>query len=140
MDTLPGSLTIRHIQDHNATNTTLERHWGYPSRVIPCTNDEETCKYLRSVYWMHDVSMLYTFILWGVILGILFVWVAVRGWRMGGPGQSAGSMFDVFCDRLLQLRRRFLLKDAPMRWLVGRVSRIQVVTLACLLVYLLTFS
>ena len=98
MDLLVSSLQARHIQDHDAANTTEEQHWGYPSRVVPCTNDPGSCEYLKGVYWMHDVSMLYTFILWGVILGILAVWVTIRGWRMGGPSQSVGSAFDKICD------------------------------------------
>lgn len=139
MDALTGNLP-RHIQEHDAENTTLEPHWRYPSRVVPCTNDGGTCEYLKAVYWIHDVSMLYTFILWGIMLVIALIWVAIRGWRMGGPAQSMGSMFDVFCDRLLQLRRWLLLKDASIRWLFGRVSRLQVVTLACLLIYPLISS
>lgn len=89
---------------------------------------------------MHDVSMLYTFILWGVILGILTVWVTIRGWRMGGPSQSVGSVFDKVCDSIQQLKRRWLLRDAPMKRLFGRISPLQVLVLACLLVYLLIFS
>ena len=135
-----SSLLARHIQDHDAANTTEEQHWGYPSQVVPCTNDPGSCEYLKGVYWMHDVSMLYTFILWGVILGILLVWVAIRGWRMGGPSQSVGSAFDKFCDRVQRLKRRRLLRDSPMKLLFGRISRLQVLILACLMAYLLIFS
>ena len=133
-------LLVRHIQDHNEANTTSKPYWGYASRVLPCTSDQGTCEYLDAVYWMHTVSMTYTFIFWGVLLGILVAWVTIRGWRMGGPTQSVGSSFDKLCDAMSRARRRWLLSDAPMAWLFGRVSRLQVVVLACLLGYLLVFS
>lgn len=140
MNSLSGSLLVRHIQDHDAPNTTEEQHWGYPSRVVPCTKDEGSCEYLKAVYWMHDVSLLYTFILWGVILGILIAWVTIRGWWMGGPAQSVGSAVEKLRDSTQYLKRRFLLQDTPMRWLFGMISRLQVLILACLLAYLLIFS
>ena len=131
MERLCISLRACHIQDHNIANTTLEQHWGYPSRVVPCTNDEGTCQYLRGVYWTHDMSMLYNLFLWSVLSGMGLVWISVRGWRMGGPAQSVGSIFDKLCDQLNRFKRRSI-KDAPLRWLFGRVSRLQVLILACL--------
>ena len=62
----------RHIQDESLAKY-LEPHFGYPSRSRPCINDPGSCDYLDNVYWMHDVSMLYSYIMWGVILGILAV-------------------------------------------------------------------
>jgi hypothetical protein len=133
-------LQRRHIQDHSAENITEVPYWGYPSRIVPCTNDHGTCEYLAAVYGMHETSMRYTFILWGVILGILVVWVTVRGWRMGGPSQSVGSRFDQACDAIGRLRRRWLLADMPKWSLFGRVSRLQVLVVAVLVAYLLIFS
>lgn len=49
-----------HIQDPDAAESEVP-HWGYASRVMPCVNDPGTCEYLDAVYWMHDVSMLYTY-------------------------------------------------------------------------------
>lgn len=129
-----------HIQDHNAANTTLQPYWGYPSRVVPCTNDERTCEYLAAVYGMHETSMTYMFVLWGVLLGIAVVFVTIRGWKMGGPSMNVGSWFDGVCDAAERLRRRWLLVDAPMRRVFARVSRLQVVVLGILVVYLLIFS
>lgn len=43
---------------------------------------EGTCAYLDAVYWMHDVSMLYTFIMWGVLLEKAVFWITPRGWRI----------------------------------------------------------
>jgi len=83
-------LLRRHIQEAD-NNTTFVYHWGYGNRDVPCTSDAESCAYLDAVYvccslgffkveacyllgqslpdtnnsqWMHDVSMLYTFIVW----------------------------------------------------------------------------
>ncbi|KAI6873518.1 hypothetical protein D0864_08014 [Hortaea werneckii] len=133
-------LSARHIQDHNEANTTLKSYWGYADRVLPCSSGKGTCEYLDAVYWMHSVSMLYTWIMWGVLLGIAVVWVVIRGWRMGGPDYRRNSWFDKEMDMLEYAKRRWLLKDAPARWLFGRVTRVQVLTLAVMLGYLLVFS
>lgn len=129
----------RHIQDHNEANTTLERYWGYASRVLPCTRDAGTCEYLDAVYGMHETSMLYTFILWAVIGGVLLIWAALRFRRMGVASQGRGGFIDDLCSQTEALKRS-LLPDAPMRWLFGRVSRLQVVVLLVMLAYLLVFS
>jgi len=139
-ETMAFPLTVRHIQDHNEANTTEQHHWAYPSRVLPCTNDAGTCAYLDAVYWMHDTSMLYTFILWGVLLGILAVWMVMRVFRMGGSQHPLGSLVDHGYGSLGRVRRRWLLRDSPWHWLFGRVSRLQIAVLACLLAYLLIFS
>ena len=132
-------LQARHIQDHDADNEYIP-YWGYASRVVPCENDAGSCEYLEAVYWMHEVSMLYTFILWGVLLGIAFVWMVVRGWRMGGPGMSMGTWFDRGVEGLVRWKRRWLIRDAPWRGVFGRVSRVQVMILAVLTGYLTVFS
>lgn len=132
-------LHVRHIQDHDADNTYLP-YWGYASRIVPCENDVGSCEYLEAVYWMHEVSMLYTFIMWGVLLGIGAVWLIIRGWRIGGPAQNMGTWFDKMADALGHLRRRYLIKDAPLRWAFGRVSRLQVAIFAVLSAYLTVFS
>src|SRR5689334_2341726 len=73
-------LLPRHIQDH--TDGAQEKYyWGYPSRVVPCKNDPGSCAYLDGVYWMHTVSMLYTFILWAVIGALLLLIVLSRLFR-----------------------------------------------------------
>ena len=133
-------LRRQHIQSHGEANTTEQLHWGYPSRVVPCTNDKGSCEYLDGVYWMHDVSMLYTFILWGVLLGILAVWLILRGWRMGGRTQRVGGLIDWACDGVQRAKRRWLLVDAPLKWMFGRVTRLQVAVLAALSIYLIIFS
>lgn len=140
MTEVSNSVFARHIQDHNQANATQEHHWGYASRVLPCTSGEGTCAYLDAVYWMHDVSMLYTFIMWGVLLGIAVVWVTLRGWRMGGPAARVGGLVDGLCDAMSRVKRRYLMADAPLTYVFGRVTRLQVAVLATLLGYLLIFS
>lgn len=115
-------------------------HWGYGNEVLPCEQDQNTCEYLDGVYVMHDLSMKYSFIMWGVLLGIALVWVTIRGWRMGGPAQRVGGIIDKSCDGLARLRRRWLLKDSPFRALFGRTTRLQVAILAIISGYLLIFS
>jgi ferric-chelate reductase len=137
----------RHIQDHNEANTTLEYHWAYPERVLPCTKDTGTCEYLAAVYWMHDTSMLYTFILWGVILGILAIWGGLRIARYteerkrGVTGAiKPFSTSPSLLARLRELRRRFLLVEAPLPVLFGRTSRLQLLLLAVFSIYLTVFT
>lgn len=115
-------------------------HWGYADEPLPCESDAGTCRYLNGVYVMHDLSMKYSFILWGVLLGIAVVWVTLRGWRMGGPLQRVGGVIDKVCDSLERAKRRWLLKDAPLPYFFGRTTRLQVSILAIMLGYLLIFS
>lgn len=135
-----AGIFARHIQDHNEANTTLVKYWGYAERVLPCTKDVGTCEYLDAVYWMHDVSMLYTFILWGVILGILVLWCMLRFRRMGVESQGRGGLIDDLCGFVERQKRKWLLSDAPWRGVFGRVSRVQVLVLVVLLGYLAVFS
>ena len=129
----------QHIQDHGEANTTTVKYWGYAERVLPCTKDQGTCEYLEAVYTMHDTSMLYSFILWGVILGVLALWAALRVRGVGVASQGRGGLIDDICSQVGRMKRS-LLPDAPMRSLFGRVSRLQVVVLAVILAYLLVFS
>lgn len=132
-------LYARHIQDHDSDNTYVT-YWGYPSRVLPCENDQGSCDYLEGMYWMHKVSMLYTFIMWGVLLGVAAVWLIIRGWRMGGSSQSMGTWFDKVADRLGHMKRRYLIQDTPLKWAFGRTSRLQVAIVTVLSAYLTIFS
>lgn len=59
---------------------------------------------------------------------------------MGRPGQCLGSVFDKLLNGGVYAKRRWLLQDAPARWLLGRVTRLQAVVLAVMLGYLLLFS
>lgn len=139
-----------HIQDEQGAKY-LEPHWGYSKRVKPCVNDNGTCQYLDAVYHMHDVSMLYTFIFWAVVGGILAIWLAVRllaprprssiavqDGEAGPKKQKSGIVYRSYRS-LAASRRRWLLPEG-IPSIFGHSSRLQVTILAVLLGYLLIFS
>ncbi|KAJ5168581.1 uncharacterized protein N7482_004175 [Penicillium canariense] len=135
-------LNARHIQNLSSA-TTLEPHWGYADRAIPCTNDAGSCAYLDVVYSAHDRGMLYTGVLWSSIGGILLIWALIR--LLHEPNIS----LSLIAPRLAGIRklrvsfavlsRKFLLPDAA-HMVFGRTTRIQVFILAALAGYLLIFS
>lgn len=143
-----------HIQDHdNAVG--LEAHWGYPDRVVPCVNDQGTCEYLDAVCRKHDLSILYTFILWAVIGNVLALWVAVRNLRPREKSTSLrkGTLRDAKASKsktgqssILRVWRTMVasinhcLLPEGFTGVFGHVSRVQLVVLAGLLTYLLIFS
>lgn len=127
----------QHIQDHSQANT---KYWGYASRVLPCTKDVGTCEYLDAVYGMHETSMLYTFILWGVILGILACWSVLRIHTTAPASHGPGTLLSKLLAKLTRWKRQYLLQDAPFRSLFGRTTRLQLATLTACLIYLLIFS
>lgn len=150
LDRPSSVLQTRHIQDYSSADS-LEPHWGYFSRVLPCTNDAGSCEYLDVVYWMHDVSMLYTFIMWAVIVGILFIWafyIRVAPSRrqlstnphhndaVAAPRQS----WFYRSTRSMQVALRRHLLPESLIGIFGRVTRLQVLVLAILSGYLLVFS
>jgi len=130
-------LQARHIQDPHAANTTQETYWAYPARTVPCTSDKGTCEYLDAVYGMHVTSMFYTFLMWAVIAGILVVFVLNRAMAKLSLNSSSDAQFE---GTLARLRRRYLAQEAPLVWLFGRVTVLQVSILATLSAYLLLFS
>ncbi|KAI0403996.1 ferric reductase like transmembrane component-domain-containing protein [Xylaria palmicola] len=141
-----GLLTSRHIQNESEAES-LEPHWGYFSRVRPCTNDAGSCAYLDQVYHSHDLSILYSGILWSTILGIIFVWTIGRKlWAPSRPdglvsGSISASKSSVtrFARALSAYVRSSLLPDAA-RPIFGRTTRLQVLILAVLSGYLLIWS
>lgn len=129
-----------HIQDF--TNATVEPHWGYADRVVPCKNDAGSCEYLDVVYHAHDVGMTYTGIMWIVILGILLLWSLYRALTPGPRGRWTAALRAV-------LHRYLLPNVAPARpgWarrlltsLFGHATRLQVLLVAGMLAYLAIFS
>lgn len=138
-----------HIQNYTDASS-LEPHWGYVDRVVPCTNDAGSCAYLDLVYGSHDRSMLYSGILWCTIAGILFLWTVGRKlW----PAQRAdevidvdGQMTSVGAGGASRLRRtiaagtRSYLLPESARAVFGRTTRLQVLILAILSGYLLIWT
>ncbi|WVF70015.1 hypothetical protein IAT40_004801 [Kwoniella sp. CBS 6097] len=121
----------RHIQNMSEAKS-LEPHWGYADRAVPCTNDAGSCEYLDIVYHSHDLGMLYSGILWSVIIGGLLLW---------GLLLRSGATSSRISRTLGTLSRRWLLPDIKRtRFLFGRTTRLQVLVLACITAYLTVFS
>ena len=141
-------LSPRHIQNFSEAEF-LQHHWGYASRAVPCTNDQGSCGYLDTVYHSHDLGMLYTFILWAAIGGMLFIWGIGRHFiplRKSRESRSNGESADRPQGRLYRLCRTvsstvrsYLLPDAS-RPVFGRVTRLQVLILQVLTTYLIIFT
>ncbi|KAF7555737.1 hypothetical protein G7046_g6489 [Stylonectria norvegica] len=142
MATLGGlhKMDVRHIQNMSDAKS-LEPHWGYVARSVPCTNDPGSCAYLDLVYSSHDRSMLYSGILWITIGGILFLWALLRTTgRSSSPALSPGlgrspGGFAKLRRAVGASSRRHLLPDS-VHALFGRTTRLQVVILATLVGYL----
>jgi hypothetical protein len=100
---------------------------------------------------MHDTSMLYSFILWAVIGGILLVIVALRALKPKpsrnlrapisekGEIQTPGNAYTRGWTATHASLRRWLLPENFVG-LFGHVTRLQLLVLASLLAYLLAFS
>lgn len=134
-------LQPRHSHMEETEDTYYVSYFGYAKQVLPCTsNDTGQCAYLDAVYVQQAHTNLYTFILWGVLLGVAAVWLVYTGWRMGGPAKRMDSWFDRMANSLGRVKRRYLIQDSPMRFMFRRVSRLQLVVLAIICIYLTIFS
>lgn len=132
-------LGARHIQNMSEAES-VEPHWGYADRMVPCTNDKGSCEYLDLVYYAHDVGMLYTGIIWGTILAILLVWGIVRHINTPSspptaPGLTSKGGFAKVRQTLSAATRKYLLPDS-IRSIFGRTTRFQVLVMLTLLGYL----
>ncbi|KAL6710298.1 hypothetical protein ACN47E_009244 [Coniothyrium glycines] len=140
----------RHIQNFTEASS-VQPHWGYADRVVPCTNDAGSCAYLDVVYRSHDVGMYYTGIIWATIGAILIVWAVGRHFTREQPSgvqlpaeagegvKTTRSAFERLQRAIPAYGRRYLLPDAA-RPIFGRVTRAQVLTLIVLTAYLTVFS
>ncbi|VUC30243.1 unnamed protein product [Clonostachys rosea] len=147
------SVAARHIQNQSEASS-LEPHWGYADRVVPCTNDAGSCEYLDNVYWSHDIGMIYMGILWCTVGGILLVWAVGRHLF---PEKRADQQLRTSIDdqessvtaprnglaRLRQTldsyRRAYLLPES-VRSIFGPTTRLQVLILAVLSAYLIIWT
>ncbi|KAF2713431.1 hypothetical protein K504DRAFT_461952 [Pleomassaria siparia CBS 279.74] len=144
--------TRAHIQNLSEAKS-LEPHWGYVPRSLPCTNDAGSCEYLDIVYHSHDLGILYSGIFWASLGVILLVWAVGRqvlhpqpsGLRLPiiiPPGEGTTSrpgFFQRLQQTLSSLARRHLLPDAS-RPIFGRTTRTQVLTLLVLTGYLTVWT
>ena len=140
----------QHIQDHDAAES-IEPHWGYADRVIPCVVDAGSCEYLDEVYGAHDIGMYYTGILWLTIFGIILILAVLKYANRPlrsplSPGvsndlerkESLGG-FAKLRRAITAVKRRYLLPDS-IRIIFGRTTRFQVLVFAALCVYLTIWS
>lgn len=143
------ALVERHIQDFGSARS-LQKHWGYADRLLPCPNDPGACAYLDAVYHSHDLSMLYAFILWAVIGGVFVIWGVGR--HFCPSRQTAVLPVDAsnerrssqnVCYRLTRciasLRHHHLDRES-FRPIFGRFTRLQVLILAVIAGYLAIFT
>ncbi|KAH7313779.1 ferric reductase like transmembrane component-domain-containing protein [Stachybotrys elegans] len=143
MSSTNGSLEPRHIQDMDSA-ASLEPHWGYAMRVVPCTNDPGSCEYLDVVYGSHDVGMIYTGVIWLTLAAIIFIWALyyrssrARYSAVSAPAAAPGGLGKLRRAAAAGLRR-FLLPDAS-RLVFGRTTRLQVVLLGALWAYITIFT
>ncbi|KAK5075519.1 hypothetical protein LTR64_001726 [Lithohypha guttulata] len=128
-------LTPRHIQNMSEA-ASIQSHWGYANRAVPCTNDAGSCAYLDVVYHSHDL--------------VLFIW-AIYSWS--SPKQSESlqpvlegeglrthmTTFERLRSSLATYRRQYLLPEFT-RPIFGRTTKTQVLVLATLTGYLAVFS
>ncbi|PWN28676.1 hypothetical protein BDZ90DRAFT_231641 [Jaminaea rosea] len=148
-----AALNPRHIQNFSDA-ATLEPHWGYAMRALPCKNDAGSCEYLDVVYHAHDVGMLYVGILWASIAGVLLLWAV---WRQSSRSSTGGPAYGRLADDedgtrpipsqrrpllspLITFTRRHLLQRNPLPSIFGNASRLQLLILAVLLGYLTLFT
>ncbi|PWO00188.1 hypothetical protein FA09DRAFT_328291 [Tilletiopsis washingtonensis] len=154
------ALAARHIQDYGAANTTLQPHWGYASRVLPCTNDAGSCAYLDLVYGAHDRGMIYTGVIYATVGVVLLVAAishrarrraaledelqAVAGAEKTSHQSSVAPASARLAGAAAAFSRRHLLLDTAnspvLRRIFGRTTRLQLVILAGILGYLLLWS
>ncbi|KAL4945738.1 hypothetical protein BDV06DRAFT_184076 [Aspergillus oleicola] len=140
----------RHIQDFSE-DSELEYHWGYASRQVPCVNDVGACEYLDAVYHEHDLGMMYTFILWAVICGILFLWVLARHLfpltRVTTPSKEQlledstprQNAFYRLGTSIKALVRRYLLPES-LPTIFSHTTGLQIAIIAMIIGYLTIFT
>ncbi|RGP63771.1 ferric reductase transmembrane component 5 [Fusarium sporotrichioides] len=149
-------------QSQNISDTThVVDYWGYAARVVPCTNDPGTCEYFESVYGGHKRGMLYSGILWSAIGGILIIWAIARHfWNpssvphvsLAARKTSTSSSDEEnktttpqrgfvrrLTDALSATTRHYTLPES-FRFIFGRTTRLQVIILTMLVIYLTIFS
>ncbi|OTA52215.1 hypothetical protein K449DRAFT_340976 [Hypoxylon sp. EC38] len=148
---MENHLDARHIQNLSEA-ASLEKHWGYVDRAVPCTNDPGSCAYLDQVYGSHDRTMVYSGIFWAIVAGVLLLWsIGRRVFPSPRADEVATGPMD--SERLAKITgrrsrirrtaasliRRYLLPDS-VRFIFGRTTRLQVLILTVLAGYLLIFS
>ncbi|PLB50029.1 hypothetical protein P170DRAFT_491644 [Aspergillus steynii IBT 23096] len=144
-------LSPRH--DMPSSGGDMEPHWGYFDRELPCMVDAGKCAYLDVVYHSHDLSVLYTIIMWAVILGILLLCFLAHYCNpvtrqfnscvskkedVENPGHAQSSLYRMR-RALGSLYHRFLIGEF-LPSVFGNTTRFNVLILVVLTGYLTVFS
>ncbi|KAJ4112136.1 hypothetical protein NW768_011715 [Fusarium equiseti] len=150
MESFTMALGVRHIQNMSEAET-LEPHWGYADRALPCVKDAKICQYLDLVYSGHDYSMLFAGIFWVMAIGVLFVWAFARKmWPSPKTDEfliaDGEKTFSSTINRQNRMQRTmgsfsrsYLLPDS-LRIVFGRTTRLQVSLLAIISAYMIIAS
>ncbi|KAE8148900.1 ferric reductase like transmembrane component-domain-containing protein [Aspergillus avenaceus] len=145
-------LSPRHAHDIPSSGAGVEQHWGYYNRQLPCTSDAGKCAYLDVDYHAHDLSVLYSAILWAVILGIVFLCFIGHYCNpimrkstsscVGKEGENehgGQSTLYRFRRSIGSLYHRHFLRES-LTFIFGRTTRFNILILAILAGYLTIFS
>ncbi|PWN39989.1 hypothetical protein IE81DRAFT_325993 [Ceraceosorus guamensis] len=141
---LPSTpLLARHIQNFSEA-ASLQPHWGYAARALPCTNDAGSCAYLDTVYRSHDLGMLYVGVFWALLLALLLLYTIAHRCtftstsRGGGRGGVAASSLHRAASAARAWTRSKLMPDIQIASF--RATRQQVLVFAILLAYITIFT
>ena len=142
-------LSTRHIQNLSEAAGLVD-YWGYGQRAVPCTNDAGSCAYLDLCYRAHQLSMLYTGIIWASFAGILFIWCLFRFCQPSRRSDLLESSTDLESgakERPLYRLTRTVCSAVRQHFLpesffplFGRTTRSQVTILALITGYLTVFT
>lgn len=132
-----NALAARHIQNDADVEYTID-YWGYAVRNFPCTNDPGSCEYLDSVYGNHQTSMIFTFIFWAVLGAILLAILISRLVRLRRKDGARQSLLYRLVRLTSSTVRRHLMPECSK--VFRYTTRLQVLILALLCVYLTAFS
>jgi len=152
---LPSYTSLHHphaiprIMIQDFTNATgLVYYWGYGNRILPCKNDAGSCEYLEAIYHGHQLSVLYSWIMWVVIAALLLLALTIQLFtrfaptssRIDGESKSAsrGGLYRGTRGFLASFRRRLL--PESLAGMFGHVSRVQLLALAGICAYLFIFT
>ncbi|GIC87609.1 ferric reductase family protein [Aspergillus udagawae] len=139
-----------HSMDIPHSGPGVEHHWGYYNRQLPCTSDKGKCAYLDTVYHSHDLSVLYSAILWGVILGILLLCALRRLIRVrrtshmsSQDAETEKTLPQSFIYRMHQSLKSVYHRHFLRGWfpgLFGHTTGFNILVLVILTAYLTIFS
>lgn len=118
----------------------MRSHWGYGERPVECMSDPGSCEYLDLTAESHDAGMIYSGVMWLTFVFIFGVWGIV--WMIVRPSSSSSStsssppsgLHRAF-RAMAACSRHYLLPDS-IRAIFGRTTRLQVLILTILTIYL----